>query len=167
MLCGDSGGKNSIGEPCRRAVQVGFTRCNMHGGAAPASKMKAEQALSLARMPAIEALNLIIERFLSKTCGACGLPSGDSDESRVIVRTATAVLDRTGMGAKSMIELTSQTDGAINLELLTDEERGRLLVLLAEVKDIKRTLRERAMGALAGNVPTPDGSGLPPADRVM
>lgn len=165
MTCGDNGGKNSIGEPCGRKPAQGFVRCNLHGGATAAAKIKAEQAMALSRMPAIEALHVIIEQFLSKTCAACGLPTGDTDEKRVIVRTAQAILDRTGMGPKSMIELTQQSDGVVNLELLTDDERAELFGLLARVKELKAALRQRAMGSLANPPALP--SDVPPGSSSV
>ena len=161
MTCGSLGGKKANGDPCGREVRAGFTRCNMHGGATPAAKIKAEQALALARMPAIESLHTILDQFSSQTCGACGFPKGDAEEKRVVISAARAVLDRTGMGPQSVVELTAQSDGAIDVALLTEEERARLLAALAEIKDIKASVRLRQMGE------TPAGFAPATTERIM
>src|SRR4051812_22819568 len=81
------------GRQCGRSVAVGYTVCNFHGGANPAAKQAAERALAVARMPAIEALLMIVEQFLEVTCATCGYPRHDSDEQRVVVRAAQTILD--------------------------------------------------------------------------
>jgi len=147
MKCGDNGGLNSLGDPCRRDVKPGFTRCSKHGAQFPESKIKAEHALALARMPAIEALQHVLDQFLSATCATCGFPSGDSDRQRVAIRAAEAVLNRTGFGSAQTITVTPQNDGAIALSLLTPEERAELTGLLAQIKCIKDAVRARQVGA--------------------
>jgi hypothetical protein len=115
----------------------------MHGGNTPAAKFKAQQALALARMPAIEALHSIIEQFLEKTCGACGYPSGDTDEQRSVIAAAKITLDRTEMGPTLKHQITSSSTADLNLDLLTTEEKAELIGLLARVKEIKAILRHR------------------------
>lgn len=120
-----------------------MTRCNLHGGANPSAKIKAEQMMAIARLPAIEALYTIIDRFMAQTCAACGYPSGDTDEARAVIQACKTVLDRAGMGPSATLELTKQSDGDINLELLTLEERAALVGLLAQIKEIKDNVRKR------------------------
>jgi hypothetical protein len=146
MKCFEGGGLRANGEPCHRDVKPGFTRCSLHGGQKAGAKIKAELALAVLRVPSIEALHLIIDQFLSDTCPTCNYPKGDAEEKRVIVSTARTILDRTGMGPTSKLELTSQHDGAVNLDLLTTDEKATLLAALAQVRAIKDALRTRQAG---------------------
>lgn len=152
MKCGDPTNPAgpyicASGKPCGRDVRPGFTRCNLHGGNSPAAKIKAEQLMAQCRLPAIEALFSILEQFESNMCPSCGYPKGDTDEKRMIVRTCQTILDRAGMGPHSVLEIARQTDGDINLELLTSEERGELLAHLAQIKEIKQNVRTRQQQA--------------------
>jgi hypothetical protein len=154
MKCGDPnnpGGPyiKSNGDPCGRQVRPGFTRCNLHGGNAPSARIKAEQLMAQARMPAIEALYSIIDQFEKNPCGACGYPIGDSDEKRMVIKAAQTVLDRAGMGPHSTVSMTAQTDGDIDPALLTTDERGELLMHLAAIKEIKTRVRVRQQNILA------------------
>lgn len=99
--------------------------------------------LALGRIPAIEALNQIIEQWDRNRCSMCGYPDASVKMLRTIVATATAILDRTGLGSRSTIELTKQDDGVLNLELLYPEEREELLAITARFKDLKTRLQER------------------------
>lgn len=131
------------GKPCQRDCAAGFTRCSKHGARLPEAKIKAEQALALARMPAIEALHDIVEQFAENPCAMCGYPIGDAEEKRMVIQAARAVLDRTGMGPHSVIELTKQTDGDIDLALMTEDERGQVLASLAVIREVKAAVRAR------------------------
>ena len=157
MKCGDPNnpagpGLTVHGVPCQHNLTLGFVRCAVHGGGNPASIIKAEQAMAQARLPAIEALFTILEQFSTSTCGACGFPRGDADEKRMIIQACRVVLDRAGMGPRAIIELTTQSDGDINIELLSDDERARLLGYLAQIRAIKDVIRLRQVG---GIVPEP------------
>jgi hypothetical protein len=142
--------KHGSGLPCQRDVAPGFTRCNLHGGANPAAKIKAEQMLAQARMPACEALYDIIERYQLATCPTCLLPTGDIDQQKVIIRAAQVILDRSGMGPRSTVEHTKQTDGDLDLELLTDAEMQEMDLHLTALKELKTRVRQRL-----GMLPTP------------
>jgi hypothetical protein len=104
--------------------------------------------LAIARMPACEALYDIIEQSQHDPCAACGYPKHDTDEQKVIIRAAQVILDRTGMGPRSTVEQVKQTDGDLDLELLTDEEMARMDFLLGELKTFKEGVRAR-LNALA------------------
>lgn len=148
MKCGDPNNPagpyiTASGKPCGRDVRPGFTRCNLHGGNSPAAKIKAEQLMAQCRLPAIESLFSIIEQFQNNTCAACGYPVGDTDEKRMIVRTCQTILDRAGMGPHATLEIARQLDGDINLEALLPEEKGELLALLAQVREIKQRAKAR------------------------
>lgn len=146
MTCGDNGGRKWNGDPCERHPSKGFLRCFQHGGKNPGTKVEAELALAKLRMPAIAALFDVIEQLTHGTCLACGFPTGDIEEKKLLVHTAAKILDRTGFGPGSKIELTSQSDGAVNLDLLEKDELDALLPSLAVVKAIKERLRARMAG---------------------
>lgn len=154
MKCGDPTNPagpyiKANGSPCGRDCKAGFTRCNLHGGANPAAKIKAEQMMAQCRLPAIEALFTIIDQFSENTCPSCGFPKGDADEKRMIIRASQTVLDRAGMGPHSVLEIARQTDGDIDINLLTSDERGELLAHLAQIKEIKANVRARQTAVVA------------------
>jgi hypothetical protein len=139
-LCGAA---THNGTPCKRPVKMGFTRCHKHGGASPEAKIKAEQAMALARMPAIEALYDVIDRFLSARCDTCGLPNADAATTRATIRACEVVLDRTGMPARAQVEVVSQSDGGFTLSQLTAEERVELNGILTDLKNFKARVKAR------------------------
>lgn len=141
MKCGAP--RASTGDPCQRDVAPGFTRCNLHGGANPSAKIKAEQALAQARLPACEALFDIIEKWDRARCPTCGFPSGDTDVQKVIIRAAQVILDRTGLGPRATLELAKQSDGDLDLDLLTDAEMAELDALLGQVRTLKTQIKMR------------------------
>lgn len=147
MKCGRP--KHGSGLPCQRGCAPGFTACNLHGGANPSAKIKAEQMLAQARMPACEALFDIIEQSQHDPCVTCGYPKHDSDEQKILIRAAQVILDRTGMGPRSTVDMVPQRDGDLDLDLLTDEETARLDFLLTELKTFKEGVRVR-LNAIAG-----------------
>lgn len=149
MTCGDNGGiSRRSGAPCKRIPASGHTRCAKHGGLLPEARIKAENALALVRLPAIEALHDILAQSEEPTCATCGYPTHDTEEKRVVLAAAKIVLDRTGFGPRATVELTRQSDGALDLSHLTTEERGELLGLLAQVQEVKERVRVRMGAAL-------------------
>jgi len=162
MKCGDDANPSgpyicASGRPCKRDVRPGFTRCNLHGGANPAAKIKAEQLMAQSRLPAIEALFSILDQFAANTCATCGFPRGDTDEKRMIVRTCQTILDRAGMGPHAILEIARQGDGDINLDVLLPEERGELLAHLAQIREIKGRARARQQQIAVNPVVMPRG----------
>jgi len=99
--------------------------------------------MAACRLPAIENLFSIIDQFSRNPCAICGFPKGDTDEKRMIIRACQTVLDRSGMGPHATLDLVPQTDGDLPLALLTESERGVLLGALAQIKDVKDTIRLR------------------------
>lgn len=134
------------GMPCQRDTAPGMTRCNLHGGANPAAKIKSEQMLAQARLPACEVLYDIIDRFQAATCAACGHPSGDVDEIKAVTRAAQVILDRTGMGPRATLEVTRQSDGDFDFDLLLDDEVAQLDYLLGAIKQLKAKIHDRLNG---------------------
>lgn len=148
---------NSRGLQCKRRCAPGFTVCNLHGGGTPSAKAGAERALATLRLPFIEALNAIVDKFLGDPCDKCGSPSGTQSvkAQAVLVRAAQVVLDRTGMGPHSVLEV-KQSDGTLNLKHWTDEERAELAVHLTAIKELKARVARRIQ---PGSV---EGSSMPP-----
>lgn len=111
------------------------------------------------RLPAIDALftiletmTAIVERFQEDPCAACGFPKGNVDEvskaANVAGRAAQVILDRTDVGPKTTLEV-KQTDGDFDLALLTDDERARMMSVLAEYASVKDEIRARLSGVPA------------------
>lgn len=151
------------GIQCKREVKPGFTTCYMHGGATPTAKIKAEHYMALLRFPAIEvlqnaleSLNSIMDRHREPTCAACGYPDkGDIDEQESVIkacvgaaRTCAMILDRTGLGPTSTLEV-KQSEGTLDLRLLTPEEKARMIGVLTELRELKADVFRR-LNTLAG-----------------
>lgn len=142
------GAIKSNGMPCRAQVQTGFTRCRRHGAGTPLAKVKAEQALAHARLPACEALFDIIDMWERDVCPICNYPSGDTDMLKTIIRASQVILDRAGMGPRATIEMVKQTDGDLDFDLMTDEEIAELDSLLGQLKQLKTTVHARIAAAV-------------------
>lgn len=99
--------------------------------------------MSQARMPAIEALYTIIDQFNSNTCDTCGYPSGEAAVVRATIRACEVVLDRTGMPARSQVEVVSQSDGDLSLAMMNDDEKAELSMLISQLNSLKARVRER------------------------
>jgi hypothetical protein len=161
MQCGDPnnpGGPcvKANGHPCTNNVVPGTFRCHMHGGKAPIAKFKAEQAMALLRYPAIEVLNTTMERLNEivvqsglPMCAACGFPVKSIEELEAVIKACIStakvcqtILDRTGMGPTSKVEVV-QSDGTLDLNLLTEDELGRMTALFAQYDALKEEIRQR------------------------
>lgn len=154
-------GLRANGEACGNTKIPGTFKCHMHGGSTPAARMKAENALALLRLPSIEALHEVLElqlniirRYEENTCPTCNYPKGDTDEIHaiskvcsVIVRQAQAIMDRTGLPARAEIAI-KQSDGDLDLKLLTTEERSDMIAVLARLKELKEQIRQRIHGTV-------------------
>lgn len=115
--------------------------------------------MALLRMPAIEGLYYVLEtcrdaleQWASNRCPTCGYPSGDLDtlhamskQAAVLAKTCQVVLDRTELGPRATLEV-KQVDGDLDLKLLTDQERERMMVALTEFERVKGDVRRRLMG---------------------
>lgn len=131
------------GQPCNNKPMPGSVACSLHGGANLSAKIKAEQMLAQARLPACEALYDILENWQRATCLACGYPSGDTNLLKTIIRACQVILDRTGMGPRTTIEVIKQTDGDLDLDLCTEDELKLLDDRLDALKEIKTGIRAR------------------------
>lgn len=147
------------GLPCKNACQPGFTVCYLHGANSPVIKAKAEQQLALLRMPAIEALykvmeslNRTIDQFDEDTCATCGYPRGDAEEKEALIKacrslaqTCGLVLDRVGLGPRATLEV-KQSDGNLDLNAFTEQERYEMMGLLAQLRALKQSVKNRVHG---------------------
>ena len=139
VICG---GLTARGTTCNRPCRPGFTRCYMHGGQGPSAKVKAENALALLRMPAIETLYNLLEQFDANTCIMCGYPEGTLKEKRFAAAICKTILDRTGLGPRSTLEI-KQTDGDLDLQALRDDEKQELVIALVALRKVKDKIRKR------------------------
>lgn len=143
--------QTASGMPCLRWPKTGYPVCRKHGERAPQTVAKAERLLAVARMPAIQVMLDICEMWDLDTCDSCGYPRRDTEEKRVYLQAAKLVLDRTGLGPRSTIDLNARRsdDGEVNVEQMTDGERERLEGLVTQLAALKAEIRAR----LAGQVP--------------
>ncbi len=158
MTCGDpqnpeGPGHKSNGDPCNNPVVPGMFRCYMHGGKTPVAKLKAENAMALLRMPAIEIMHKVlssyektIDQFNADTCATCGNPTGDLEERQHLIKTCRSA----ATAAAQVLE----ADGDLDPKLFTVDERQRLVAALAVVKTIKGEIRAR-LSAIAFGQPVP------------
>ncbi len=165
----------SNGSPCGNKVVPGMTRCAIHGGMSPVAVYRAQQQLALLRIPAIEVmfnaletLNRVIDQFNEDTCVTCGYPKTRNDGVKEIeyvvkacvgaARTVSAILDRTGIGPTTTLEV-KQSDGNFDLRHLTPSEKFRLVELLAQIRALKKEVRDRVLASSpmgSDHIPLPD-----------
>jgi len=152
-------GHRANGDPCGNDIVPATFKCPMHGGSAPVALFKAQQAAALLRMPALEAMHEVLEtmmtiirQFGENTCPTCGYPKGDNEElhavakvAAVVVRETQAILDRTGIPPKAVLEV-KQSDGDLDLKTLTDDERARMIATLSQLRALKEEIRVRVYG---------------------
>lgn len=120
------------GLPCRRSPKAGYPVCRKHGERAPQTVAKAERALAVARMPAIEVLIDELDQAQENECPTCGYPARNLKYRKHIAAISFKLLDRTGFGPRSSIDLTAKTvdEHHIDVSVLSDEEFNELNVLL-------------------------------------
>jgi hypothetical protein len=85
-------------------VAPGFTRCRLHGGDSPLARQAAQETLAAAALPAAAVLFDILDQWRRTKCPVCGMPTGDPSP---VIRAATAVLDRTGLGPSASLSVSS------------------------------------------------------------
>ncbi len=133
------------GLPCRRHPRFGWTVCQAHGERAPQTTAKAERLLAVARMPAIEWIMTALDQASADTCDGCGFPKGTLKELKRIDILSFRLLDRTGFGPSSKVDLNvgsrDTSDGLV--ENMIDSERAELRQLLGQINDLKARVRAR------------------------
>ena len=133
------------GLPCRRSPKAGYPVCRKHGERAPQTVAKAERALAIARMPAIENLMDELDQAQEDQCPTCGYPNRGLKYRKHIAAISFKLLDRTGFGPRSSIDLTAKAvdEHHIDVSVLTDEEFAELSQLLESLDVFKGKIDAR------------------------
>lgn len=120
------------GLPCRRSPKAGYPVCRKHGERAPQTVAKAERLLAVARMPAIETLIDELDQAQENECPTCGYPARNLKYRKHIAAISFKLLDRTGFGPRSSIDLTAKAvdEHHIDVSQLNDKEFEELSMLL-------------------------------------
>lgn len=154
--CGSTQTANGL--PCRRAPKAGYPVCRKHGERAPQTVAKAERLLAIARMPAIEVLIDELDQAQENECPTCGYPARNLKYRKHIAAISFKLLDRTGFGPRSSIDLTAKAvdEHHIDVSQLTNEEFEELSQLLEALDVFKGKIDARqARNVLA---PAPVGA---------
>jgi hypothetical protein len=144
-----AGGCGSIqtanGLPCRRAPKAGYPVCRKHGERAPQTVAKAERLLAIARMPAIEVLIDELDQAQEIECPTCGYPARNLKYRKHIAAISFKLLDRTGFGPRSSIDLTAKAvdEHHIDVSQLNDQEFEELSQLLEALDVFKGKIDAR------------------------
>lgn len=141
--CGSTQTANGL--PCRRSPKAGYPVCRKHGERAPQTVAKAERLLAVARMPAIENLMDELDQAQEEQCPTCGYPSRSLKYRKHIAAISFKLLDRTGFGPRSSIDLTAKTvdEHHIDVSTLSDEEFKELSQLLDALEGFKMKIDAR------------------------
>lgn len=133
------------GLPCRRSPKAGYPVCRKHGERAPQTVAKAERLLAVARMPAIEVLLDELDQAQENECPTCGYPARNLKYRKHISAISFKLLDRTGFGPRSSIDLTAKAvdEHHIDVSQLTDQEFEELSVLLEALDVFKGKIDAR------------------------
>jgi len=141
--CGSTQTANGL--PCRRAPKAGYPVCRKHGERAPQTVAKAERLLAIARMPAIEGILDEIDQSMEESCGTCGYPNGTLKYKKYIASLRWQLLNRTGFGPRSSIDLTAKAvdEHYLDVSQLSEQEFEELSVLLEALDVFKGKIASR------------------------
>jgi len=141
--CGSTQTANGL--PCRRAPKAGYPVCRKHGERAPQTVAKAERLLAIARMPAIEVLIDELDQAQENECPTCGYPARNLKYRKHIAAISFKLLDRTGFGPRSSIDLTAKAvdEHHIDVSQLSDQEFEELSMLLEALDVFKGKIDAR------------------------
>lgn len=154
--------QTSTGMPCRRFPRAGYTVCPRHGERAPQTVGKAERLLAVARMPAIEWILDALDQAGMEPCEACGYPVHGSKERKRLDTLAFKLLDRTGFGPRSTIDVNAtRNEAGIDVSLLNAGELEELDRLLDAMDAFKSRVRIRNAREGARGIIDADSSGVP------
>lgn len=159
------GAMTSGGTPCKRAVIPGGTVCTLHGGGTAQARRVAAEMLAVARVPAARVLLQIIEDWTAEQCPTCGRSRGDPGP---VIRAATAVLDRTGLGPNVSVSVERGPESAPWTKYFTDEQRREIAKWIAEAKQrmLAGALPPRAVRVLELPRPTDGAIGANPPGEL-
>ena len=129
-LCGAT--TKGSGEPCRKPVAPGFTRCRHHGGHTPLARQTAQENLAKAALPSAAALFDIVSDWQRHTCATCGYPKGDPSP---VIRAAQIVLDRTGFHPTLAVEAVRAQEIPEWAPYLTDDELAEVSGMITRAKE--------------------------------
>jgi hypothetical protein len=139
------------GLPCRRIVKAATGACARHGAILPPTRAKAQRLLDAARTPAVEWIMDQLEQAHKETCEYCGFPHHGLKAQKRIDALAFKLLDRTGFGPRSHVDVTAKRGGEEDaerlVELMTDSERDELATLLMRMTDLRNRVQIRAQRA--------------------
>lgn len=112
---------NRAGERCKRIAMSGQAVCRTHGGASPQAKAKARERLQSLVDPAVQHLETILNDSVA------------IKDYQSALRAITAILDRTGYHAKSVVELEGElshdhTGEIVHRHQLLDPDRLPLIL---------------------------------------
>jgi len=93
------GARTREGGSCRRPVGAFAKRCPLHGGSSPQAREEVLRAMLMARDRAVEVLYDVLTQ--RPPCEHCGR----RDDPAVIVQASRIVLDRTGVGPTSTVNV--------------------------------------------------------------
>jgi hypothetical protein len=113
------------GERCKKAAILGGTVCATHGGSAPQVRARADERLRALQPAAVIRLQEALDAVL-RQLDRHGLVVDVGPDHSIRVRTAQAILDRTGMGPSQRIDVN-------------DQASERLLVLMRELDSRETT----------------------------
>lgn len=143
------------GLPCRRSPKAGYPVCRKHGERAPQTVAKAERLLAIARMPAIEVLIDELDQAQENECPTCGYPARNLKYRKHIAAISFKLLDRTGFGPRSSIDLTAKAvdEHHIDVSQLSDQEFEELSQLLEALDVFKGKIDARQAREVLAPVP--------------
>ena len=95
------------GERCKKAAILGGTVCATHGGSAPQVRARADERLRALQPAAVMRLQEALDAVL-RQLDRHGLVVDVGPDHSVRVRTATAILDRTGMGPTQSVNVNHE-----------------------------------------------------------
>lgn len=152
--CGSTQTANGL--PCRRAPKAGYPVCRKHGERAPQTVAKAERLLAIARMPAIEVLIDELDQAQEIECPTCGYPARNLKYRKHIAAISFKLLDRTGFGPRSSIDLTARAvdEHHIDVSQLSNEEFEELSQLLEALDVFKGKIDARQARNVLAPAPT-------------
>jgi hypothetical protein len=122
---------NRWGARCKNPPLLGATVCTQHGGNAEHIRRAAAERLTMALPEAVEALTARLKDDPNAApCALCkrGLPRDD----HVVVKVATAIMDRGGLGPQSKVEI--QHADTAWMRYLSDTELDTLISLMESAK---------------------------------
>lgn len=121
--------KNRKGERCNKAPIRGGYVCAMHGGNIPQVRAAAQRRMFALQEPAIDG----IARFLENrpACDKCGRIDADRDPT--VLKACQIILDRTGFGPTSKLEV-EQTSDVLWMQYLEEDEVEQIIKIMEEAK---------------------------------